>query len=248
MEKKVIKKDVFMLQSEGLRLRVFVAIPQSDSGPFPSVQIHHAGGGYEPVYEHMAMKLAERGFVGTAMIHRGYPGSEGNMEYGKGEITDIGNLTEEIRSRPYIDPGRMGIMGYSRGAHNAILALERYDYFKAGVLWSTPVDMVDHARVNPWISEMFGGSPDKVPEEYRIRSSILFVDQLNCPLLLIHGEKDEVVPVRHTLRLAEALNKHHKPFELKLFPEERHIWSLAGFANNWRLTVEFFERHLKQSS
>ena len=60
-----------MLDSEGLRLRVFLAIPESGPEPFPSVQIHHAGGGYESIYEHMAMELAERGIIGVTMIHRG---------------------------------------------------------------------------------------------------------------------------------------------------------------------------------
>ncbi len=157
-------KDSFVLHSEGLRLKVFVAAPEGQAGPFPSVQIHHAGGGYESVYEHMAVELAQRGFVGITMIHRGYPGSQGRMEYGKGEITDIGNLTREIRRRHDSDPQRMGIMGYSRGAHNAILAVERYDYFRAGALWSTPVDMFDHVQVNPWTAEMFGGCPTKFPK------------------------------------------------------------------------------------
>lgn len=245
MEKNGIEQEIFMLQSEGLLLRVFMAIPKSGAGPFPSVQIHHAGGGYETVYEHMAVELAEREIIGITMIHRGYPGSDGEMEYGKGEITDIGNLTVEMLKRPYIDPERMGIIGYSRGAHNAILAIERFDYFKAGALWSTPVDMVDHVTVNPWISEMFGGTSEEVPEEYHIRSSINFVEKVSCPLLLIHGEMDNVVPVRHTQRFADALEKNNKPFELKIFPDEWHIWTLAGFHNNWQLTLDFFERHLK---
>ena len=207
-----VRKERFVLTSEGLGLQVFVAVPETESEAFPSVQVHHAGGGYESIYEHMAVHIAQRGMVGISMIHRGYPGSDGYQEYGKGEVTDIGNLTEEMLAKAYIDPDRMGIMGYSRGAHNAILAMERFDYFRAGALWSTPTDMVDHVNVNPWISEMFGGFPDQVPDEYRIRSSILFVDQVNCPLLLIHGEADDVVPVRHTLRLAEALEQHNKPF------------------------------------
>lgn len=248
MEEKDIEKEIFILESDGLKLRVFVAFPRSASEPMPSVQIHHAGGGYEGIYEHMGIDLAERGMVGITMIHRGYPGSEGLMEYGKGEIRDIGNLIKEMKTRPYIDPDRMGIMGYSRGAHNALLAIEHYDDFRAGALWSTPVDMFDHVQVNPWISEMFGGTPDQVPEEYRIRSSILFVEQVNCPLLLIHGEIDNVVPVRHTLQLSEALKKLNKPYELKLFQAEGHIWSMSGFNKNWRLTIDWFERHLKHSS
>lgn len=237
-----------MLDSDGLRLRVFLAIPETGAGTFPSVQIHHAGGGYESIYEHMALDLAGKGFVGITMIHRGYPGSDGEMEYGKGEIKDIGKLTEELLSRPYIDPEAMGIMGYSRGAHNAILAIEACDYFSAGALWSVPVDMLDHVAVNPWIDFMFGGTPDEVPEEYHIRSSIHFVDRIHCPLLILHGEDDHVIPVRHARRLAEALEKLGKPYELKTFPGEWHIWTTPGFNNNWRLTVDFFERHIKKKA
>ena len=244
MNEKGIQQETFMLNSEGLRLRVFLAIPAGGAEPFPSVQIHHAGGGYESIYEHMAVQLAERGMAGIAMIHRGYPGSDGEMEYGKGEILDIGNLTEHMRRRSDIDPDRMGIMGYSRGAHNAILAIEKYDYFKAGALWSVPVDMLDHVAVNPWIDYMFGGTPDEVPEEYHIRSSIHFVEQINCPLLILHGEDDHVIPVRHAHRLAEELKKYGKPFEMETFPKEWHIWTTPGFNNNWRLTVDFFQRHL----
>jgi dipeptidyl aminopeptidase/acylaminoacyl peptidase len=248
LQEKNVKEEIFMLQSEGLRLRVYMAIPQVGSKPFPSVQIHHAGGGYEAIYEHMARLLAERGIVGVAMIHRGYPGSDGEMEYGKGEIIDIGNLTEAMRARPFVDPDRMGIMGYSRGGHNAILSIERFNYFKAGALWSTPVDMLELVRVVPWIAEIIGGFPDQIPEEYHIRSSINFVDQVSCPLLLIHGENDEIVSVNHARRLAEALEAHAKPFEIKIFPGEWHTWSMSGFGNNWKITMDFFERHLKQPS
>ncbi|MGA2403623.1 MAG: prolyl oligopeptidase family serine peptidase [Syntrophobacteraceae bacterium] len=241
------EKKHFTFQSEGLSLQGFMAVPESSLRRLPSVQIHHGGGGYEAIYEHLAEDLARRGFVGITMIHRGYPGSEGRMEYGKGEITDIGNLTEIMMAEPYIDQAKMGIMGYSRGAHNTILALERYAYFRAGVLWSTPVDMIDHVGVNPWIAEMFGGFPDEVPQEYQIRSSIHFVHAINCPVLLIHGEEDDVIPVRHTVALAEALKVHHKPFEVKLFPGEGHIWSPRGFERNWRLTVDFFCRHCQSS-
>ncbi len=243
-----IQKESFQLKSEGFQLSVFIALPKSDLRPFPSVQIHHAGGGYEPVYEEMAEELAHQGIIGVTMIHRGYPGSEGQMEYGKGEIIDIGNLAKEMLSKDYIDPEQMFIMGYSRGAHNALLAVEKYDYFKAAALWSTPVDMFDHVEVNPWIAHMFGGSSEEVPEEYRIRSSIYFVEQINCPLLLIHGEMDDVVPVRHTLQLAQALDKYNKYYELKVFPKEGHIWSPSCFSENWRLTLDFFRRHMKDSA
>ena len=155
------------------------------------------------------------------MIHRGYPGSEGRQEYGQGEVLDIGNLVDHLSNDPRIDPRRMGIMGYSRGAHNALLATQRYDNFRAAVLWSAPVDMVDHVRVNPWIAETIGGTARDNPRIYRELSAIHHVDSINCPLLLIYGEPD-------TLRLVEALKSQGKAVELKCWPLEGHIWSPLG--------------------
>jgi dipeptidyl aminopeptidase/acylaminoacyl peptidase len=236
--------EEFLLHSDGLRLSVSVAIPKSGAGPFPSVQIHHGGGGFDPSYRRMAAWFARRGIVGITLIHRGFPGSEGRMEYGRGEVADIGNLAEEMGLRSYVDTARMAIMGYSRGAHSALLALERFAWFRAGVLWSPPTDMLDNVVVNPWIAEIIGGTPNEVPEEYRIRSPLLSVERIRCALLMIHGEEDEVVPVRHSLRLAEEMRRLGKPCELRLVPGEGHNWSPAGFSRNWRLTVEFLETRL----
>ena len=243
-----IRTEVFMLDSQGLKLRVFVAVPEPSENPMPLVEIHHGGGGYETIYEEMAMEMASNGFVGAAMIHRGYSGSEGEMEYGKGEILDIKNLTEALIQRPYVDENRIGIMGYSRGGHNAILAMEKWDYFAAGALWSTPVDMLELVRSVPWISQIIGGMPDEIPEEYHVRSSIHFVSRINCPVLILHGEQDDVVSVRHARRLAREMDTHGKIYDLKLFPHEAHTWSYEGFENNRRLTLDFFKRHFESSS
>lgn len=239
-----VRTEQFLLENEGLRLPVKIFGPAGPARRLASVQIHHAGGGYEPIYDHMAADLAARGMVGITMIHRGYPEAGGSMEYGKGEIADIGNLVRSLRSRAFIDPERMGIMGYSRGAHNALLAVERHRCFRAAALWSVPVDMIDHVAVNPWIAEIIGGSPEELPEEYRIRSGLLFADRIDCPVLVLHGQEDEVIPVRHALRLAEALQRAGKPCELRVVPREGHVWSPAAFGRNWRLTAEFFERTL----
>lgn len=244
MENDTIRTEEFLLESEGLQLRIFMAIPKSSEKPLPLVQVHHGGGGYDMVYEEMAIEMARNNIVGVTMVHRGYPGSDGEMEYGKGEIQDIKNLTKELIKKPYVDKKRIGIMGYSRGGHNAILAIEQSDYFAAGALWSTPVDMIDLVRSVPWVSEVIGGTPDDIPDEYYMRSSINFVSQINCPLLILHGEQDDVVSVEHALRLSQAMETYDKPFDIKVFPGEGHIWTLSSFENNRRITLDFFQRHL----
>lgn len=241
---KAVEREEFVLHSEGLRLAVSVALPKGVPGPFPSVQLHHGGGGFDPSYGRMAVWLAERGIAGVTLIHRGFPGSEGRMEYGGGEVADIGNLTRELARRTDLDPRRLGIVGFSRGAHATLLALERFDLFCAAAVWSPPTDLVDLVRVNPWIAELVGGPPEALPEVYRLRSPVWFAERIGCPLLVLHGDRDDVVPVQHSLRLAEELERHGKPCDLRLAEGEGHQWSLGGFLHNWRVTAEFFERRL----
>ena len=49
------------------------------------------------------------------------------------------------------------------------------------------------------------------------------VDNLQGHLLIVHGLIDENVHFRHTARLINALIAARKPYELLLFPDERHM-------------------------
>lgn len=230
--------------SEGLRLRVFLAKPQG-KGSFPVVLVNHGGGGMEGIYQEMCLDLAGKGYAGVAMTFRGYPGSEGNQEYGKGEIADILNLVEYLKSSAEgMDPGRIGMFGYSRGALNALLSCQQGDLFKAVVAWSAPVEIKRHALRNPFVQDIIGGSPEEIPQEYQRRSPLNFVDKVCCPVLIIHGEEDTVIPVEHAYLLAEALREHNKPFRLQVYPGEGHSLGANAFRGAWGETVRFLELYL----
>jgi dipeptidyl-peptidase-4 len=67
------------------------------------------------------------------------------------------------------------------------------------------------------------GTPADNPDGYREGSAITFADRLRGKLLLIHGMLDENVLFRHTARFIDALIKANKPYELLLYPSERHM-------------------------
>lgn len=234
------------LLSEGLRLRVFLSYPEG-KGPFPAVLVNHGGGGMDELYEKMCLHLAGKGYIAAAMTFRGYPNSEGSQEYGKGEIVDLLNLVNFLKSASSpAASGGIGMFGYSRGGLNALLACQRSHNFRAVVVWSAPVEMERHARRNPFIQDIIGGSTEEIPEEYYIRTATNFGDKFSCPLLIIHGEEDPVVPVEHAYLLTAELKKHHKPFTLKIYPGEGHNFGQGAFLNAWQETVEFFQQHLKE--
>lgn len=231
--------------SEELKLKLFTAQPR-ESRPCPVVLVNHGGGGPEPTYEGMCLQLAEIGYYAVAMTFRGYYGSEGNQEYGKGEIRDLLNLVNHLKSETdLVDPSRLGMFGYSRGALNALLTCEQSRDFKAVAVWSAPVDMIRHHRINPFIEDLIGGEPDELPEEYRLRSPIHFVDWITCPVLIIHGEMDEVIPVEHAYMLASELKGYGKEFELRIYPGEEHIFTPRAFYSAWKETISFLNKYLR---
>jgi len=238
-----IGTSYFDLLSQSLRLKVFMAKPEGKA-PLPAVLVNHGGGGMEILYEGMCIKLAEGGYAAAAMTFRGYPGSEGRQEYGKGEIEDVLNLVAYLRSQDFIDGGRIGMFGYSRGALNTLLSCERGGDFRAVVLWAVPVDMVAHHALNPFIEDLIGGSPHELPQEYRIRSAINFVPSIDCPILIVHGEEDEVIPVKHAYMLASELERNNKDFLMKIYPGEGHVFTLQTLQYAWQETVNFLNMYL----
>lgn len=55
------------------------------------------------------------------------------------------------------------------------------------------------------IVEAYGGTPDKIPDEYDFRSSIKLADRLDMPVVIRHGDADEIIPVAHARELVDAL-------------------------------------------
>jgi acetyl esterase/lipase len=91
--------------------------------------------------------------------------------------------------------------------------------------------------------DMFGGTPEEVPETYRDASPLFHVDEESAPFLIIHGTEDADVPVEHSRRLVEALHDAGVEVAYLELPDANHDipawWMMTG---PWVLT--FFGVHL----
>jgi dipeptidyl-peptidase-4 len=72
-------------------------------------------------------------------------------------------------------------------------------------------------------TERYMGTPASNAAGYLASSVMAHVGRLRGRLLLIHGLVDENVHFRHTARLMQALIDAHKPFDVMLYPNERHM-------------------------
>jgi dipeptidyl aminopeptidase/acylaminoacyl peptidase len=74
------------------------------------------------------------------------------------------------------------------------------------------------------------------------RSSISQLSDLKCPVLILHGDKDENVPVSQAYLLRDELTRLKKQFEIKIFPGLAHG---IGQQNVITYATDFFKRKLR---
>jgi dipeptidyl aminopeptidase/acylaminoacyl peptidase len=195
--------------------------------------------------------LASRGFVVMSVNYRS--GTGYGLEFrealnygarGASEFNDVMGAGVYLRSRPDVDPDRIGLWGGSYGGYLTALGLARAsDLFAAGV---------DVHGVHDWnqVIRNFVPSYNATARQEVSRlayesSPMAFVDTWRSPVLLIHGDDDRNVPFSETVDLIEALRKQKVEFEQLIFPDEVHGFLLH---RNWmaayRATVDFLERKL----
>ncbi|MBW8883889.1 MAG: prolyl oligopeptidase family serine peptidase, partial [Planctomycetia bacterium] len=138
---------------------------------------------------------------------------------------------------PWYDINRVGIYGGSAGGQNATAALLFHpDFYKVGVSGCGCHDnRMDKASWN----EQWMGYP--VGPQYAECSNIDNAAKLRGKLMLIVGEMDTNVPTESTFRLADALIKAGKDFDLVVVPGAGHG---MGGAYGTRRMNDFFVRHL----
>jgi dipeptidyl-peptidase 4 len=138
---------------------------------------------------------------------------------------------------PWYDVSRVGIYGGSAGGQNSTAALLFHpEFYKVGVSGCGCHDnRMDKASWN----EQWMGYP--VGPQYSESSNIDNAAKLRGKLMLIVGEMDTNVPTESTFRLADALIKAGKDFDLIVVPGAGHG---MGGAYGTRRMNDFFVRHL----
>jgi dipeptidyl-peptidase-4 len=162
---------------------------------------------------------ADQGFIVVAIDGRGTPGRGRDWEraifkkFADVPLDDqVAGLQALAARYPAMDPKRVGIYGWSFGGYMAALAvMRRTDVFHAAVAGAPVVDWLDY---DTHYTERYLGIPPKDDDAYRAASLLTYANQLKRPLLLLHGTADDNVYFRHSLKLADALFRSGKTFEI----------------------------------
>lgn len=118
------------------------------------------------------------------------------------------------------DPARVGVYGASYGGYMAAMCLVRAPVFFNLAVVESPVTHWD--GYDTFYTERYMGTPQNNTDGYKVSSVMHHIEKMTGKLLLVHGLIDENVHFRHTARLISALIQFRKPYDLLLFPDERH--------------------------
>jgi len=239
LDVKVCKYDYI---SDGLSIEALSFRPAGD-GRFPGVLLI-------PGYQRTALDLislgtalARNGFAAVAVSQPSFGKSQGKADY-VGPLT-LKVLTDGFRKfkkESYVDADRMGIYGYSRGGMAASLLAVRLDDVRAAVFGAGIYDFQkahDEVKI-PGIRENMEKETGMTEAAVKERSSVFQMEKLKCPVLILHGEKDENVPVSQAYLLRDRLTALKKDFEIKLYPDRPHGIGPEVTTE----TIDFFKRRL----
>nr|WP_294860388.1 prolyl oligopeptidase family serine peptidase [uncultured Fluviicola sp.] len=195
--------------------------------------------------------LIEKGYT---VLDLDYRASEG---YGRDWRTDIyrdmGNrdLHDYVDARNYlvknhsIDSSRVGIYGGSYGGFITLMALlKTQETFNCGAALRS---VTDWAHYNHEYTSNILNYPSTDPKAYRRSSPIYFAENLDKPLLMLHGMVDDNVQFQDIVRLNQRFIELGKTnFQLSIFPTEAHGFTFTpAWIDEYRRILELFESNLK---
>ena len=194
-------------------------------GPFPAIVYLHGGGWRRgsrrtTIPASLCSTLASRGFVVAAVDYR----LSGEARF-PAQLDDVRAAVDWLRSE--VDCARTFLWGESAGAHLALLAALDGGYVDGVVAWYPPTDLLGLSGDVTRETSLLGVSPRDNPSLARQASPLSFVRADAPPILLMHGDADDMVPPDQSVRLASALRAVGAPVELDLVPGARHMWADA---------------------
>lgn len=209
----------------------YAVIDHIYAGPFLSIVPWSFVGTSEA---RVANALAQMGFVVMVLDARGTPGrgkAFQDANYGRVGQTEIPDHAAALRqvaaTRPYMDMERVGIHGSSWGGYFALRGmLTAPELFKAGYA-GAPGALEEEAIVN----EPNLGLPSVNPAGYAAGSNPALAKNLRGALKMMHATSDVDASLSVTMRMADALIREGKRFDLLLMPGQTH--GLGGPARRY---------------
>jgi len=194
----------------------------SGQGPFPAVIVLHTSGGLRDFERNYARKLSGQGYVAIA------------VNWSSGGGTNTTDAYEYLVARPDVDPKRIGLVGFSKGALEAFwlssrLSIMESDYQISGVV------------------------------SYYIGHSIVAWSKWakHPPTLFLHGDQDLYVEPIEIINYCQERKKNNVVCEYQIYKGAKHAfthqtkyksYNRVAATAAWNRALAFLDKHVKRES
>ncbi len=258
-----VKNDIQYGTAGGQKLLLDIYQPAVETlKPRAAVVMIHGGGWTsfdKSTMQGLGKFLARQGFLAVSVDYRLLRDSQNRWP---AQLDDVQMAVRWLRAHAgkyNIDPGHIGAFGHSAGAQLAALlgmmdtrdnsdaALAKYSSrVQAVVDVSGPADFTrDHdPEGDAHLADFFGGDYTKAADVWRDASPVDHVAKSDAPFLIIHGTRDDSVPIAQAQELYEKLQEAHVPVTF-VKVDDGHTFTTPEARRQLALeTLTFFNRYL----
>ena len=225
---------------DGLQVPAYLTLPGKPGKPVPTIVLIHGGPQARDrwAFNSEVQILAAHGYAVFQPQFRGSAGfgrkfeQAGYGQWGQAMQDDITAGVHYLVDQGIADPKRICIVGASYGGYAALWGLARTpELYKCGVSIAGVSDLElmlnddsDVAKSNLFreMQRSRVGDPDLMQATWDSVSPLRHADLIQAPLLLVHGERDQRVPIVHGEKMRDAMKARHKDVTWLTFPHEGH--------------------------
>ncbi|MDV6329881.1 S9 family peptidase [Asticcacaulis sp. 201] len=255
------KQPIAYKAADGLDIHGYLTLPpRKVAKSLPLVVLPHGGpeardyGGFD----WQSQVLASRGYAVLQPNFRGSSGygsafaEAGYGEWGKKMQTDLSDGVRHLVKLGLVDPKRVAILGASYGGYAALAGAT----LDPGIYnCAVSIAGVSDARslIDFEVSNSAGFDSPRVlalkqylgdAKFYNDISPARQADKAYCPILLVHGTDDTVVPISQSRKMESALKAAGKPVEFVTYKGQDH-WETVGSAriDMMKAALAFLEKY-----
>lgn len=206
----ISEEPTLPVHSEEVPFLMRVYAPDEE-GEYPGIIVLHGSDGANAYVSEVARQLAQNGYVTLSLCYFGCQGQpkqlkDINIEY-------IMEAIAYLQERNDVKDDSIGIVGFSRGAELALIVGAINAEVKA-VVSIMGSNRVVGAFPSPGIAWLYQGKP--------LPFGFIPVEQINGPVMLMHGEQDILWSALRSYYMADRLEANEHKYELQIIPNRGH--------------------------
>jgi len=261
-------KEYWFTRPDGTKIQYWVQEPigKKDGVKYPTIVNIHGGPSamWGPGVFSMWHEYQLENSWGYGLVYCNPRGSggygdrfkKGNFkDWGHGPANDIlASLDEAMKQHNWIDKDQLFVEGGSYAGYMVAWIVGHDNRFKAANAQRGVYDLTTFmGEGNAWrlVPDHFGGYPWQKETKALLdsESPLTYVEKINTPLLIIHGDQDLRTGVIQSEMLYKSLKIMNKPVEYIRYPREGHELTRSGnpgrMMDHMLRVIEFFERYAK---